>query len=211
MAVEVIWYGRNCFRLRSREATVICDPVAKEAGFNLGKQQADLVTVSSHAPEYANLKAMGGEPRVLDAPGEYEVAHVLISGFEAGGKFPDGLRNVAFRIETEEVTFCHLGLLREPPTAAMIEQLGVIDVLFVPVGGSNALSPTQAVETVNLLEPRIAVPMNYAAAGDTGDLLPLERFLKELGASEKTPEARLNLTQSGLPSETTVTPLECRG
>ena len=93
----------------------------------------------------------------------------------------------------------------------MIEQLGVIDVLFVPVGGGNSLNPAQAVEAVNLLEPRIAIPMNFSTGNDTGDLLPLERFLKELGASDKASEPRLNLTRSGLPSETTVTPLECRG
>jgi L-ascorbate metabolism protein UlaG (beta-lactamase superfamily) len=211
LAVEVTWYGRNCFRLRSREATIICDPVAKEAGFNLGKQQANVVTVSNGEAGYGNVAAVAGEPMVLDAPGEYEVSHVLFSGYEAGGSFPDGPRNVAFRIETEDITFCHLGLLKAPPPAAMIEQLGVVDVLFLPVGGENGLTPAQAVETMNLLEPRITVPMNYAVEGDRGGLLPLSAFLKELGVSDKTPEARLNLTQSGLPGETTVTPLESRG
>jgi L-ascorbate metabolism protein UlaG (beta-lactamase superfamily) len=210
LAVEVTWYGRNCFRLRSREATILCDPVSKDAGYNLGKQQADIVTVSNAAPAYSNRAAVNGATMVLDAPGDYEVSHVLVSGFEAGGRFPEGPRNVAFRIETEEIAFCHLGLLTEPPSPALIEWVGAVDVLFVPVGGDNGLSPAQAVETVNLLEPRLAVPMNYATAADRGSLLPLERFLKELGVPDKAAEPRLSLSHGSLPAETTVTPLECR-
>ena len=50
--------------------------------------------------------------------------------------------------------------------------------------------------------------MRYKTAGATGDLEGVEKFLKEMGAESKAPESRLNITKSGLPSDTTVVLLE---
>ena len=35
MPVEITWYGQSCFRLRSREATVVTDPYDKRIGYEL--------------------------------------------------------------------------------------------------------------------------------------------------------------------------------
>ena len=48
--MEITWYGRACFRLKGREATVICDPCPPSTGFVAGKHDVDLLTIShAHA------------------------------------------------------------------------------------------------------------------------------------------------------------------
>ncbi len=57
------------------------------------------------------------------------------------------------------------------------------------------------------IEPKIAIPMNYQAGGETLPLEPLENFLKETGARPE-PQAKLNVSRSGLPQDLTVMVLE---
>src|SRR5690606_3429116 len=47
---EIRWFGHNCFRIKSREATVLMDPVGKKTGYTPSKQTADIVTVSHEHP-----------------------------------------------------------------------------------------------------------------------------------------------------------------
>ncbi|MHB8647325.1 MAG: MBL fold metallo-hydrolase, partial [Thermomicrobiales bacterium] len=76
---DVKWLGNTCFRIKSREATVLMDPIARENGLSMPKQKADIVTLSErgHANALANVE---GEYTLVDGPGEYEVQDVFLSG-----------------------------------------------------------------------------------------------------------------------------------
>jgi len=59
------------------------------------------------------------------------------------------------------------------------------------------------------IDPRVAIPMNYKAGGETLDLEPLEKFLKETGLKSE-PQAKITVSRSQLPSDLTVMLLEPR-
>ncbi len=202
MPVEITYLGRNCFRLKGRDGTVITDPCPPESGFLIGNQSADIVTVSRRDdPGYSYSAGITGEHMVLDAPGEYDIGGILATGIAT--KRPDGSRNVVFICEIDGIRIGHLGL----PGSIAFEELKDIDVLLLPVGGGNSLTPNQAADTMTRIEPRIAIPMNYKAGGETLDLLPLENFLKETG-SKAEPQPKINVSRSTLPSDLTVMLLE---
>jgi L-ascorbate metabolism protein UlaG (beta-lactamase superfamily) len=83
--------------------------------------------------------------------------------------------------------------------------------LILPVGGGRVLDATKAAEAVSLLDPKIILPMQYKTEAATGDLEPIEKFLREMGAEAKVPESRLSLTKSNVPSDTTIVLLNYRG
>jgi len=206
--MEITWLGRNCFRLRGREGVVITDPCPKESGYNLGKPSADIITLSSREdPGYSAVSAVAGEPRVLDAPGEYEIGGVLVTGVAT--KRADGQRNLIFVVELDTIRIAHLGLATAAPSAATIEEIGDIDVLLLPAGGGNSLAPALAQDVMTALDPRIAIPMNYKTAVETAALDPLDLFLKETAAKPE-PQARLSVTRSSLPAELTLVVLEAK-
>ena len=210
--MEIVWLGHSCFRLRAREAAVLTDPCPKSTGYSMGRPTADIVTVSHDHEGHSAVGGVAGSPRVVRGPGEYEMAGVLITGIRTYHDNQRGARqgtNTAFIIEAETLRLCHLGDLGHLPTPEQVEAMGGIDILLVPVGGGNTLDATAAAETVSLLEPKLVIPMHYATPATTRKLDPLDRFLKEIGASpDLTAQPRLSVSHGSLPHEIQVAVLD---
>jgi L-ascorbate metabolism protein UlaG (beta-lactamase superfamily) len=213
--LDLTWLGHACFRLRGREVTILTDPYeGTDWGYAPVATSANVVTISNDHPHHAGLSGIDGRPRVLRGPGEYEIGGALIWGvrtLQRKNGAPRELRNTAFVIQVEELTVCHLGDLADAPLGAdELSRIKDADVLLVPVGGNCTINATQAAEVVAQVEPKLIVPMHYATEETRGHLAldEIERFCKELGATDATPRARLSITPSSLPNEPTVVLLE---
>ena len=202
MPIEITYLGRNCFRLKGRDGSVITDPCPPDSGFSLGKQSAEIVTISRRDdPGYAYAVGIGGNPMVLDSPGEYEIGGILVTG--VANKRPDGVRNVMFISEIDGIRVGHLGLASN----VSLEDFKGVDVLLLPVGGNNALAPNLAADLMTKIDPSVVIPMNYKTGGEPLPLEPLEAFLKETG-SRPEPLAKVTVSRSNLPQDLTVMVLE---
>lgn len=210
--MEITWIGHSCFRIKAKEATVVTDPCGKGSGYALGRPTADLVTVSNADPAHDWVAGVAGEPRVIDAPGEYEIAGVSLWAVATAGARPTPdatpARNLAFVFELDDMRICHLGALSAVPTSEQVASIGGVDVLFVPVGGGVALEAAPAVETVTLLEPRLVIPMHYKTDADKAPPDGVDPFIKEMSATSGETHAKLNIQRSQLPDETQVMVLE---
>lgn len=209
MPVEIVWFGRTCFRIRGRQATILTDPCPPESGYRIGRQAADIVALSRRDdPQYAYLAAVTGTPKVLDAPGEFEIGDALVTAI--ADRRPDGTRNIIFVFELEGVRIAHLGLPAKAPENPVIEQMDDVDVLLLPVGGGPSLGPAAAADVMTSLDPHIAVPMHYKTEKEQLPLEPLERFLRETGVKPE-PQQRLAVSAGQVPAELSVVVLEPRG
>ena len=74
----------------------------------------------------------------------------------------------------------------------------------LPVGGVSTINASQAAEVVRRLEPRVVIPMHYKTPALSRELDTVDRFLREIGAMEVTPQPKLSLTKSSLPASTHV-------
>ncbi len=205
--MDISWLGHSCFRLRGSHATVITDPYSPTLGYTLGKPTARIVTVSHQHPGHSYVQGVGGEPKLVTVPGEYEVDNVLIIGIatfhDAEGGSKRG-KNTVYLIEIDEVSVCHLGDLGHVLTTEQVEELGNVDVLLLPVGGVSTVNPPMAAEVVRQLEPKVVVPMHYKTQAISWELEPVEKFLKEIGAKEVNSQPKLSFTKSSLPANTEV-------
>lgn len=206
MALEITWLGRTCFRLKGREGTVVTDPCPPESGYRLQKVTADIVTLSNRGDAGSSfVEAVSGQRLVIDAPGEYEVGGILVTGVAT--KRADGRRNVAFVFELDGIRVAHLGLAAAG-TGALDEVKGV-DVLLLPIGGGNALNSTAAADVMTAIDANLVIPMNYRTEQETADLETIDRFLKETGARPEA-QPRLSVSKSQLPAELTIVVLQPR-
>jgi L-ascorbate metabolism protein UlaG (beta-lactamase superfamily) len=205
--VDINWLGHACFRLKGSRAVVITDPFPPELGYNLGKPEADIVTVSHQHPSHSYLEGVGGKPRVIRGPGEYEISNVLIIGVpthhDAEGGREKG-KNTVYLMEVDGVSVCHLGDLGHVLTAEQVEEIGNVDVLLVPVGGGSTIDAAQAAEVVRQLDPKAVIPMHYQTPVLSRELEPVEKFLKEMGVGQIEPAPKLSVNRSNLPLSTQV-------
>jgi L-ascorbate metabolism protein UlaG (beta-lactamase superfamily) len=205
--MEITWLGHSCFKIKGSQATVITDPYSPELGYRLGKTNARIVTVSHQHPGHCYVQGIGGQPRVVKGPGEYEISGVLIIGIATfhdgeGGKKRG--KNTVYLMEIDEVSVCHLGDLGHVLTGEQVEEIDNVDVLLLPVGGVSTINAPKAAEVVRQLEPKAVIPMHYKTPALKLELEPVERFLKEIGAKQVDPLPKLSITKSNLPPSTQV-------
>lgn len=201
--MEISWLGHACFQLRSDLVTVVTDPFPPSLGLRLAPRPAAVVTVSNTHPNHCYWQDVPGEPRVFKAPGEYEFSGVSVRGVMTG--LPEGTpheqRNVAYSIEIDGVSICHLGDIAMPLTPKQADDLAPVDVLLVPTGGGCTLPLAQAAQAIQDLSPRVVIPMHFRHEGVDPELAPVDEFLRLLGESETQPQPRLSVTTNNLPAD----------
>jgi L-ascorbate metabolism protein UlaG (beta-lactamase superfamily) len=205
--MEITWLGHSCFKIKGSQATVITDPYSPELGYRLGKTNARIVTVSHQHPGHCYVQGVGGQPKVVKGPGEYEISGVLIIGIATfhdgeGGKKRG--KNTVYLMEIDEVSVCHLGDLGHVLTGEQVGEIDNVDVLLLPVGGVSTINAPKAAEVVRQLEPKAVIPMHYKTPALKRELEPVERFLKEIGAKQVDPLPKFSITKSNLPTTTQV-------
>jgi len=210
--MDINWYGHSCFRLRGRESSVVTDPYAPSAGYGSLRAAATVVTVSNEHPHHSHVQAVSEARKVLRGPGEYEIGGLMITGM-ATSRDPqasDQIRNTAYLIEIDDITVCHLGDLSRTLTTDEIEVFKEVHVLLLPVGGHCTIGAAQAAEVVSQIEPKMIIPMHYAAGASKVPLDPVDPFCREMGVESLPPQPRISITRTGLPEEPTVVLLEGR-
>jgi L-ascorbate metabolism protein UlaG (beta-lactamase superfamily) len=205
--MEISWLGHSCFRIRGTQATVITDPYSPDTGYSLGKPKARIVTVSHQHPGHSYVQGVGGDPKIIAGPGEYEIGGVLIIGLATFHDAENGSqrgKNTIYLMEIDEISLCHLGDLGHMLTAEQMEELGNVDILLVPVGGVSTIGAPVAAELARQLEPKVVIPMHYKTEALSRELEPVEKFLKETGGEQVTSQPKLSFNRSNLPLTTQV-------
>jgi len=203
--MEITWLGHSCFLIRGKEKTIITDPYHPDLGYRLGEPEADIVTLSHFHPGHNYIEGVANEPKRIKSPGEYEIGGIFITGvatFHDNRKGDLRGKNTIYIIEMDGITLCHLGDLGHPLAAYLIEEIGDIDILFLPVGEVSTMPIDTALEIVRQLEPPIVIPMHYKTEAFIGDLSPVDKFLDKMRIRELEARPKLSITSSSLPSST---------
>lgn len=200
--MDIIWYGHSCFKLSERgQTTILTDPYSDALGLPPQRWKSDVVTVSHDQPGHNAVDNVKGASYVLTGAGEYEIGGTFIYGIA----MPDAdhrRMNIAFKFEYPTgLTALHLGDLTHVPDQSVIQEIGEVHVVMIPVGGGNSMKAPVAAELIGQLEPTYILPMHYALPGLTIDLEPVDRFLKAMGVSRVQEEDTLRVSASSLPEQ----------
>lgn len=203
----ITWFGLSSFKISSGDLTLVTDPFSKTVGLLAPRVQTNIVTISNIKNEaYNNAESLGGtDTFVIDGPGEFDVKGLFVRGLSAEGdeKNKDNGFDYTtiYAVRMEELRLGIMGSLKQKQlTESQLEDLGEVDILFIPVGGHAVCDAENAVTIVNQIEPRIVVPCHFAQKGLKLNLDKLDQFLKEIGSTKSEPQDKLTLKKSGLAS-----------
>jgi len=181
--MDVTYLGHSSFKLKASGLTYIIDPFdPKMVGLKFPPQEAELVIISHHHPDHDNLSLIKGDRKVIDGPGEYEVGGVSVRGFSTYHDAEKGEKrgkNVIYLIEAEGIKLLHLGDLGHSLSEKLIEEIGDINVLMVPVGGEFTLGPEAALDVSKNFGAQITIPMHYRV-----DEMNMDQFAKLSGVDD---------------------------
>jgi L-ascorbate metabolism protein UlaG (beta-lactamase superfamily) len=116
-----------------------------------------------------------------------------------------------YGIQTGDLRIGVIGHITGALSDEQLEQIGLVDVLIIPVGGSGfTLDATAAVKLIKDIEPKVVIPTHYADPKVAYEVpqAELSVFLHEMGASEVEPVSVLKLKKADLSDKTSVVVLE---
>lgn len=119
------------------------------------------------------------QPLLISGPGEYEIKGIFIQGFGVPITYKKEEKiNTVYYLTLEGVRICFLGALSKTTFSEEIEEnISEVDLLFVPIGGGDVLTPTDAYKVGQFFEAKIIIPMHYEKEGAP----QLKKFLEESG------------------------------
>lgn len=196
----ITYYGSSCFKVQSGETVLVFDPPSKESKFKSPRFASNLVLVSHNHKDHngwENFTAGEKNPVVLKGPGEYESGGTHIRGvltYHDASLGKERGMNTSYVVNLENMNICHFGDFGESDLRGEAkENIGEVDILFIPIGGNSVIDADKAAKIVSQIEPRIVIPMHY---GDNKSA-ELKKFINEMGGDGK-PLDKLTLKKKDL-------------
>jgi L-ascorbate metabolism protein UlaG (beta-lactamase superfamily) len=212
--VTIRWLGHSCF-LISLDDTVklVTDPFDQSVGYPMPDVTADVCVVSHDHFDHNCVTAVKGNPEVVKGSGEKNAKGV---NFKGVGAFHDekqgSLRgeNTIFLWELGGIKFAHMGDLGVELSQDQTNQMGSVDVLFVPTGGYYTIDAPTADKVVSALNPKVVIPMHYKTVvmGPNFPIAGVDEFLQGKKDVVKVGKNSVTFKKETLPQKTTVYVLE---
>lgn len=188
---SIKWYGHASFAIES-DKIIYVDPwkIPESA------PKADLILVThSHfdhlsTSDISQLKKEGttivcsadcvsqlsGDVRAMEPGQEFEIQGIKIKAvpsYNPSKPFhPREKKWLGYIIEVDGVSVYHAG---DTDFIPEMEDLGVINIALLPVGGQYTMNAEEAAKAANILKADISIPMHYGA-GVIGDIEDAKKF-----------------------------------
>ena len=188
--MDLQFYGANCVTLTHKGKRIVIDDNLADLGGKsiLKPEDVALFTGPHGGADIARL--------TFDSPGEYEVSDISIIGIPARAHIDEpGTHNAnMFKLIVGDTTVLITGHIYPELNDRQMEEIGMVDILFVPVGGNGfTVDPLGALKVLKAIEPKIVIPTHYADSklNFTVPQQDLNHALKEMSMEPKETVAKL--------------------
>jgi len=215
--MNIKWLGHSCFILTSSAGnTLLIDPYDIDAYpdtllYDEIVFSANVAMASHGHADHANMEAVGGTPMLVTTAVPREVEGFCIRGVatfhdtEAGAQRGD---NIVFIITVDGINICHLGDLGHELTPEQVAEIGQVDVLLIPVGGTYTIDALTATRVWQQLTPPLAIPMHFRNAKCLLPIDDVEPFLTGKKDVDVLEVSEMELTEDNLPASPKIVALE---
>ena len=184
--MQIDFYGGNCIRIKTKKTSVVFDDNLKALGLKSVTTDDDVAVVTNEtligAPDKSKI--------LFTLPGDYEVGDVMLTGVAARAHIDEeGTKSsTIFRGMAEDMRFVVTGHIHAELSDEQLEEIGMVDILFIPVGGAGyTMDGIAAAKVVKSLQPKLVVPTHFDFKGAKYEVPQnsTEEFIKALGIEPK--------------------------
>lgn len=203
--LQIRWHGHACFEITD-DVTLVTDPHdGKSIGIPAPNVTADIILVSHDHYDHNSVKSVekSGSKVVTDER-KRTIHGVEIQGIPSFHDEEHGAKrgkNIIFKFVMDGIRFCHLGDLGHELDEETVKQIGEVDVLFVPVGGTFTVDDKHAWNVVKSIKPRIVIPMHYKIGGLSLPIAGLEPFLEQASYKVVSVGNEIDIEKEDIPDE----------
>lgn len=153
--MKITYHGHACFTVETDGYNVVIDPYEGVRGFKDINLEANAV-ICSHGHHDHNF--VDGV-KISDAKSKFEISTISCFHDDSKGS-KRGTNNINI-LTAEGKSVVHMGDLGHMLSDADIEKLQGCDVLMIPVGGFYTIGPSDAVQLIKQINPKLVIPMHY--------------------------------------------------
>lgn len=205
--MELSFYGANCVRLAAKKGQIVIDDNLAKLGLKPVTKPTDIsLRTSKDFPAHEAVFS-------AEMPGEYEIAGVVIRGIAARSHMDEQGKHsaVIYTIQADDTKVAILGHIYPELTEDQLEQIGLVDVAVVPVGGNGyTLDGAGALKVLKQVEPKVVIPTHYADKAIKYEVPQngLEESVKSLGMEISETTAKFKIKPAELSDTTKLVILE---
>ncbi len=208
--MKIKWYGHSAFCLSTDSgARIIIDPYESQAfggaiAYGNITEEADIVLTSHEHDDHNYTKDIKGKFIHIKERGAYEEKGVKIRAIDSfhdtsGGR--ERGKNLIFLIAADDITIAHLGDLGHILEGDILQKIGKIDVLLLPVGGFYTIDAKEATKVMNDLKPLLVIPMHFKTAKCGLPIGGVDQFIKDKKKVRQANASEIIITKATLPVE----------
>lgn len=206
--MDLQFYGANCLVISGKQARLVVDDNLAGLGAKSVAKEGDIALFTSAHGEPAH------QPKLLvDQPGEYEVSGVSVYGIAARSHLDvEGQQSATmYKIIVDDLKILVTGHVYPELNDDQLEAIGMIDVMFVPVGGNGyTLDGVGALKLIKKVEPKLIIPTHYEDTALKFEVpqQSLDQAIKALAMEPKETVPKLKVKASELGEITQLIVLE---
>ena len=162
--MQIDFFGGNCIKIKTKLINLVFDDNIKQLGGKHIASDNDVVWLTNESLLQPPPKCK----TLFSLPGSYEVGDMMVSGIQAQAYMDEkSQRNgTIYKVETMDLKLLIPGHINPDLSDEQLETIGIVDVLFVPVGGNGyTLDTAAAIGLVKKISPKIVIPTHYNQKG----------------------------------------------
>jgi len=208
------WLGHSCFLITSKGGLrIITDPYVVGGGINYSpiNEAADIVLMSHNHADHNNVSAVRGGPKAIKGNGIKSAKGIQFRGIATYHDPSQGRQrgpNTVFCFSLDSMNLCHLGDLGHVLSQEQVEQVGAVDILFIPVGGFYTIDAAKASQVCEQLKPKVVIPMHFKTSKCDYPIATVEDFLRGKRNVRKIDSSKAEFKIEELPASTDIVVLE---
>ncbi len=171
-------------------------------GYKKIDEPTDAISISHNHADHNYISREHDKARIIRETGTFVFKGITIRGvslYHDTSRGSERGASIAFIYTIDGMNFCHLGDLGHTLSKSELAEIGPVDVLMIPVGGTFTVDAGEAGKVMESLSPSICLPMHYKTKSVGFNLGPLEDFTTGRAKVKTINGSEAEITKASLP------------